>query len=1184
MAPEQAEGEPLDGRADLFSLGCVLYEMATGRPPFEGKTTLAVLYAVVSHTPLPAVQLNPTVSAPLSDLLARLLAKKPAGRPASAEAVAEELQAVTSTGQAVASVDPHWSGIQPQPRSPSAETPSPSSSVELRPRAESLDSARRRALEAERRQVTVLVCGWGLFESDTYLELETENQAEHLRAFQRVCEQAVRHFDGTVVQCNEQGLLACFGYPVAHEDAARRAAEAGLRLLEDVKALGGQFRRMPGPEVIPWVGVHTGPAIVEVKEDAVSLVGDARNVAVRLRDVAVPGQVVCTDVTRRLFRAQIQCADLGDRKIRGLSRPVTLYRVEQVTSGNLFDLAPAKLSPLIGRDHEISLLKGRWEQAQEGMGQVVLLVGEPGLGKSRLVHTLKEHVLGEGVEGEADAPVIEWRCSPHYQNTSLHPAIEFFERALGFRPEEPSKERFDRLFSRVEKYGLARPDVVPLWAALLSLPTPDRFHPLSLPPARQREETFRLIVEWLHVRAATGPVLFIVEDLHWADASTLELLGLIVAEFQNDRFLAVFTFRPEFKPLWAAVDHQTSLALTRLTRRQVSDLIRKKAGDALPDSVIERVYDRAGGVPLFVEEFTTMLQDSTAPDRAGLTELGHEIPSTLQDLVMARLDRLEGGRELAQLAAVLGREFSHELIAAVAPMDEPTLLTELGRLSQADILYAKGRPPRCTYTFKHALLEDALYNALVKAKRQEFHRRIGEVVESRFPQTADTQPELLGHHFTEAGLTETAVGYWLKAGQRSRDRSANAEAVGHLTRGLSLVAMLPESRARDDWELRFLTGLAPAYIAARGYAAPEAGPVLDRARGLCQRIGHSLQQFGIMLGQWEWHIVRGDLRVCADQAADGIAYAEQLNDPGVTMEALFMPGVTMFYRGQFADARPYHERALATYEDRDRTKFWTVYTGHDAGVTHRCYLALDLWHLGFPDQAVNLAREACDLARTIGHPFSLEHAIDFAAYLAYHCRLGPVVQARGEEEMAVATEQGFPFWHALGTLHKGAGLLLQGRREEALSLLLKGFSAFRATGAEVRVPSYLGMLGDAYTQLGQFEDAHKALDEGLAVAEKNDDRCFEAELNRLQGELLLAESPDRLSDAEVCFRRAIETAQRQQSKGWELRATTSLARLCQQRGRRDEARAALAAVYQTYTEGFATPDLVDARGLLESLG
>jgi predicted ATPase len=651
----------------------------------------------------------------------------------------------------------------------------------------------------------------------------------------------------------------------------------------------------------------------------------------------------------------------------------------------------------------------------------------------------------------------------------------------------------------------------------------------------------------------------------------------------------LFTFRPEFKPPWAAADHQTSLALPRLTRRQVGELVRKTAGDAVSDAVIGQVHDRAGGVPLFVEEFIKMLQESAAPDRVGVggargpSTLGHEIPSTLQDLLMARLDRMEGGRELAQLAAVLGREFNHELLIAVAGRDEPTLRAELAQLAQAEILYPKGRPPRCTYVFKHALLEDALYNALLKTRRQEFHRRIGGALESQFPQTSETQPELLGHHFTEAGLTEKAIGYWLKAGQRSRDRSAFSEAIGHLTRGLELVTTLAESRTRDDWELRFLTSLGPVYIAARGYAAPEAGPILARARELCRRIGDTRQQFGIMLGMWEWHIVRGDLRVCADQAADGMALAQRLRDPGMMMEALFMPGVTMFYRGQFADARAYYENALAAYDYRERTKVWTAYTGHDAGVTHRCYLALTLWHLGHPDQALELARQTCELARTIGHAFSLEHAVDFAAYVCHYCRLGAETQARGKEEMAIATEQGFPFWHALGTLHEGAGMLLQGQREESLTLLLRGFTAFRATGAEVRVPSYLGMLGDAYTQLARFEDAHKVLGEALAVAQKNDDRCHEAELHRLRGELLLAESPDRLPDAEAYFRRAIETARCQRSKGWELRATMSLARLWQRQGRGGDAGTALANVYGTYTEGFTMPDLVDAKCLLDSL-
>jgi serine/threonine protein kinase/predicted ATPase len=1209
MAPEQARDEPLDGRADLFSLGCLLYHLVTGRPPFQGNTTLAVLTALVTQTPPPASQFNPAIPPPLTDLLARLLAKDPSGRPGSAEAVAEELRAIeragaptghrpaardtqnTPAGQAFGPADLLWSGVQPQSIPPSARTPSPSSPVPLRVRpTDSSETSRRRAREAERRQVTVLVCGCDLFESEAYLGLETEDQAQVLRVFQQACEQAVRQFDGAVVQCNEQGLLACFGYPVAYEDAARRAAEAGLRLLGDVKVLGGQPGHAPGLDANPWVGLHTGPAVVEVKGEAVSLVGDVRNLAVRLKDVAVAGQVVCTDATRRLFRDQFRGAGLGDRKLRGVSRPVTLFRVERAAvAGTRFDPAAAELSPLTGRDNEISLLKDRWEQAQEGMGQVVLLVGEPGLGKSRLVHVLKEHVLGQRGEGEVDAPVVEWRCSPHYQNTGLHPAIDFYERALAFRPEEPPQDRFDRVLSRLAKYGLDRPEVIPLWAALLSLPVPDRFPPLSLPPARQREETFRLMLEWLHVRAARGPVLFVVEDLHWADASTLEFLGQFVAESQHDRVLAVFTFRPEFKPPWVAVDHQTRLALTRLTRRQVGDLLRKKAGGVVPDAVIAQVYDRAGGVPLFVEEFAKMVQESAAPDRAGAggargpAEPGHEIPSTLQDLVMARLDRLDGGRELAQLAAVLGREFTHELLAAAAGVDEPTLEAELARLAQAEILYPKGRPPRCTYVFKHALLEDALYNALVKPRRQEYHRRVGEVLEARFPQTSQTQPELLGHHFTGAGLTEKAVGYWLRAGQRSRDRSAFAEAIGHLTRGLELLATLPESPTRDERELQFLTGLAPAYIAARGYAAPEAGPALARAGELCRRIGDTRHQFGIMLGMWEWHVVRGDLRTCADQSADGMALAERLGDPGMMMEALFMPGVTMFYRGQFAGARPCFENALAGHDDRERTKFWTAYTGHDAGVTHRCYLALTLWHLGYPDRALALARATRELARAIGHAFSLEHAVDFAAYLCHYCRLGAEAQARGEEEAAIATEQGFPFWHALGTLHQGAGMLLQGRREEALPHLLKGFAAFRATGAEVRVPSYLGMLADAHVQSGRFGDAHKVLGEALAVAEKNDDRCHEAELHRLQGELLLAESPDRFAEAEGCFRRAIETARSQQSKGWELRATMSLARSWRRQGRRGDALAALAAVYETYAEGFTTPDLVDARGVLESL-
>jgi serine/threonine protein kinase/tetratricopeptide (TPR) repeat protein len=1187
MSPEQAAGTAhrIDGRTDIYSLGVVLYELLTGRVPFRAANPLELLRQVRDDEPQPPRQLVGDIPPALEAGCLKALAKRQQDRYTTAADFAEDLRRVPQAdAEAPASRRTPVGPLTGERRTPQ---PASSRSPALTP-----PSSRRRAREAERRQVTVLVCGCDLFESEAYLEnLDAEDQARVLRAFQQACEQAVSRFDGTVVQCNEEGLLVCFGYPVAYEDGARRAARTGLGLLEDLTALGEQLRREHKLELNPWVGIHTGPAVVEAGENSVSLVGEARNVAVRLEDVAAPNQVVCSEATHRLIQGQFECASLGRRKIKGVAHAVELFRVQGVgeVRSPIEAAGPAGLTPLTGRDHEISLLKDRWEQAQEGMGQIVLLIGEPGLGKSRLVYTLKEHVLGQMVEGEVDAPVIEWRCSPHFQNTGLYPAIDFYERALGFGREEPPEARFDRLVHRLEQYDLARPEVVPLWASLLSLPVSGHYPALSLSPVRHREETFRAMLEWLHTRAARRPVLFIVEDLYWVDPSTLEFLGQFLAEGLHDRVLTVLTFRPEFQTPWPALAHQTSLALNRLTRRQVGEMMRKKTGGALPEALVERVYDRAGGVPLFVEEFTKMVQESGVLGPAGeggargQALLGHEIPATLQDLVMARLDRMEGEREVAQLAAALGREFSYELLAAVAAVDEATLQAELAKLVQAEILYPKGRPPRCTYTFKHALLEDALYNALVKGKRQQLHRRIAEVLEAQFAQTVLTQPELLAHHFTEAGLTEKAIGYWLKAGLRSRDRSAEVEAIGHLTRGLALLGALDESPERDARELELLSPLGTAYIASHGYAAPEVGPAFRRARELCERVGQPAQLFALMLGIWEWHTVRGDLRLCTELAAEGMEFAGRLNDPGMWMEALFMSAETMLYRADFAGARDHFAKAVADYDDRERTRFWAAHTGHNAGVTCRSNLAVSLWHLGYPDQALKANREMRQLAREIKHPFSVAYALHHTAWLYQYCRLGAEVQAAAEEEIAIATEQGFALWHATGTVFKGAGILLQGKPDEALPLLLTGIDAFRASGAELTLPFQLSILGDAYTQAGRFEDARQALDEGLAIAEKNDERCQEPELHRLQGELLLAGSPDQAAAAEDCFGRAIETARRQQSRAWELRAKMSLTRLWQRQSRRDEARAALAAIFETYTEGLTTPDLVDARALLEKL-
>jgi predicted ATPase/energy-coupling factor transporter ATP-binding protein EcfA2 len=865
-------------------------------------------------------------------------------------------------------------------------------------------------------------------------------------------------------------------------------------------------------------------------------------------------------------------------------------------------IAPIALTPLTGRDTEFSLLKDRWEQAQEGMGQIVLVVGEAGLGKSRLVQTITQLVQDEASDASAAAagdsasasvdlgsPVIEWHCSQHFQNSELFPVSDFMERFLGFGRDESTAARFDRLARHLEDYGLGRPEFIALVAKLLFLPPDERYFAGGLTPAREREETFRVLCHWLRAYSAKRPVLFVVEDLHWSDASSLEFLRQFIGEGPHDRILMVLTFRPEFKIPWPPVAHQTILALNRLTRRQVAEWMRRDSGGPLPESLVAQIYQRTGGVPLLVEEFTRMVRESavfesagqvTEPNEAGSTR---EIPTTLQELVMTRLDRMSSNRQVAQLAATLGREFDYELLAAVAAVDEQTLWAELAKLVSAGILQVKGQPPQCTYLFKHTLLEEALHSAIDEPKRRQYHRQVAEVIEARFTNSAEAQPELLAEHFTEAGVIEKAVGYCLKAGLRSRDRFANVEAVSHLTKGLKLLETLDASPERDARELEFLGPLGTAYIAWRGYAAPEVGPVFRRAHALCERVGQTPQLFAIMWGNFAFHIVRGDFRICTDLAEEAVAFGERLNDPGILMEALFLRGVTQLYRGDFAGARDSCARAIADFDDRQRTAFWAAQVGEDAGVTHRCYLALAWWHLGFPNQALQLNRQMLELARTINQPFSLEYALHHTGWLHHHCRLGIQTHACGEEQMRIATEQGFLFWHASGTLYTAGGLLLQGRLEQGLRLLQKGLDAYRGTGAELALPYYLSMLADACMQTGRFAEAHTALNEALALAEKNDERFQEAELHRLKGELLLAESDDQIT-AEECFRRAVESADRHQSKAWKLRATTSLARLWQKQGRREEALTALSAVHSLFTEGFTMPDLVDAAALVEDLG
>lgn len=839
-------------------------------------------------------------------------------------------------------------------------------------------------------------------------------------------------------------------------------------------------------------------------------------------------------------------------------------------------------APLTGRDTEVGLLRDRWEQAQEGMGQVVSIVGDAGLGKSRLVDTLKACVIEDATatfgEEKAAVTIIEWRSGQRFQDTSLHPVAEYLRRSLEFTREETSAAQFDRLAHYLEAHGLDRPDLVALFAKLLFLPPDERYPAPGLSPAREREETFRALRAWLRACSRRQPVLFIVEDLHWIDASTLEFLEQFILEGLHDRILTVLTFRPQFRMPWTAPAHQTSLALNRLTRRQVAELMRRDNGSALPDSIVGQVYQRTMGVPLLVEEFTSMIRESALLERSQ----EKQIPATLQQLVMARLDGISGSHEVANLAATLGREFRYEILAALVGLDEAALKAELTKLAAAKILTMKGQPPDCTYRFKHALLEEALHNGLEVTQRQNLHRQVAEVMEMRFNQSAESQPELLAQHFTEAGMLQKAVGYWLQAGERSHAQFANVEAISHLNKGMELLGMLEESPERDARELELLGPLSTAYIAARGYAAPEVKPVVHRARLLAERLGQTPQAFTMMRGHFAYHIVRGDFRLCTDLAAEAVQFAESLGDPGILMEALFLQGLTMLYRGDFAGAHECCTRALANYDDRERTALWAARTGENSGVAHRCYLALATWHLGAPERAIAINHEAQELARSLDHPFSLEYALHHTAWLRQHLRLGAKTQAAGDEESRIASEQRFVFWHASGALYSAAGLILRGHLEEGLPIFEHGLEEYRATGAGLGLPYYLSILGDAYTQGGRYEAARHTLEEALSLVEKNDERFQEAELRRLRGDLHLAETNDVVG-AEECYRMAIEVARRQGSRAWELRGTVSLARLRRLQGRGHEGYTALASVLGNYSEGFNTPDLIDAESFMAEI-
>ena len=1064
--------------------------------------------------------------------------------------------------------------------------------------------------EADRRQLTVMFCD--LVGSTSLSErLDPEELRDVLSDYQAVCAKAIRRFEGHIARYFGDGLLVYFGYPHAHEDNAQRAIRAGLGIVEGMKRLNARLQQENELRLEVRVGIHTGLVVAgDMGEggqlELMAIVGETPNIAARIQALAEPNTVVISAATHKLIVGFFDCRALGDRTLKGISYPIRVHQVLASKARSRLDVAAtAGLTPLVGRDQVVGLLLERWEQSVEGTGQVVLLSGEPGIGKSRMVQMLKEHVrrgtfakknsrVFSDSWGEV-SPIIECRCSPYHQNSALYPIIDMLQRVvLGFEREDSPDNKLSKLEDFLTSSGFSVEGYGTLFASFLSIPlSHDRYPSLKLTPQRQRQKTLEALLEIFLGRTKQHPVLLIVEDLHWADPSTLELLNLVVDRGSTPNILTLLTFRSDFSPSWLTRSHVTPITLNRLTRKQVATMVDHiTKGKLLPSEVMRQIVTKTDGVPLFVEELTKMvLESGLLREREGGYELTQPllslaIPTTLQDSLTARLDQLGSAKEVAQLGAALGSQFSYDVLQAVSSLDEVTLRRELSRLVDAELLGLQhlNHSSGITYVFRHPLIREAAYHSLLKSTRGQYHRQIAEVLAEQFPEFAETQPGVLAHHYTEAGLNNDALVYWQRAGQRAIERSANVEAIRHATRGLELLNNLPDSHGKSKHELVLQTTLGPALIATRGYAASEVVDAYTRARELCQELGETPQLFPVLFGLWLAHLVRAELETARELGEQLLNLAEHAKDRALLLEAHRALGATLCYLGNFVASQERLEHGIALYDSQQHHSRTFFHYLADARMTCLSYSAAVLWFLGYPDQALRRIHEVLALAKAVDHPFSKSVALYFAG-MVHQCRreVG-AAQEQAEAVKAISTEQGFTLWASAGAIGEGWALTEQGMEDTGIAQMQQGLTDWRTTGAEILRPYFLALLAESYVKVEKLDEGLSVLTDALEAVEKRGDRFFEAELYRIKGELLLLRSEAEAKvDVEVCFRRAIEIAQRQCAKSLELRAAVSLSRLWQKQGKKVEARTLLAEIYGWFKEGFDTADLKAANALLNEL-
>jgi predicted ATPase/class 3 adenylate cyclase len=1040
---------------------------------------------------------------------------------------------------------------------------------------------------AERRQLTVMFCDL-VGSTAISARLDPEDLSSVFGAFQKACVSAVTAFGGSIAKYMGDGALVYFGYPEAHEDDAERAVRAGLALLDAVAAM-----RLPLP-VRPQVriGIATGLVVVgeligEGGAQERVAIGETLNLAARIQAVASPDSVVVAELTRRLAGVAFDYDDLGPHELKGIPAAARLWRVtgESGTRGR-FDSRTAKgLTPLVGRAEEIGLLRRRWDYAREGDGQLVVLSAPAGFGKSRLTLSFREHLDDSSVTS------LQYFGSPFHVNSPFYPFIRQLERAAGIVRTDTPVEKLHKLEGILEGSAESRIEDVPLLAALLSIPFEELYPRLQITELVQKQRTMELLVDQLVLISQRGPVLVVFEDAHWIDPSSLELMSSAIRRVANLPVMIVVTHRPEFPSPWSDLGHATVLKLNQLGRSQVVELIHKAAGGkTLPEAIIEQIATKSQGIPLFIEEITRSILESgdleEFRDRYVLRQSIPQftIPATLQDSLIARLDRLGSAKDVVLTASIIGREFSYELIDAVSSASQATLLADLERLVQSDLLEQRGTPPQSRYIFKHALILDAASQSVLKAKKRELHRGIAEVLTTRFPEIVETEPELLAHHYTEANVVDRALAFWRQAAERAMARMAHAEALGHVDEAKKLVATLPAGNEQDEWELALLVIEGPLQMTLHGWESSQANRVYEAARVVAERLKRPAELFPALWGLWLGAHSSGQHAHAHELYRQLFDILKQTNDPEHVVQANHAGCTQMLAEGLPHEALGHIEQLLNSYRFDLHHNLALMYGAHDPGCCGLSNRAFILTMLGHLDQADAESAKALELSERVGHKPSVAHTCQFRA--EYDIILNRPEKAEPYLDRCISLSEKYSLaaYHNAADLMQGFVRVVRGdveagvRQAEAALETLKSVPSRR-----FHLPIRMSIVGRAKAAAGDIEGALAIFESALDATSSTGEIWYEPETLRLKAEMLLALPEPRTSEAELCLAAAISSAQKQDAKFWELRAATVLAGLWARQGRRAEARDLLAPVFGWFTEGLHTADVKAAAALLTDL-